>query len=88
MQGCLVDFPGAPRWDKIVDHGKQTDLPYTNLNGVKWARTICSGLSDFISIADLNWRQADALLDLAHVMKRNEVAHAKFAKSKGRKEKR
>ncbi len=38
VQGCLVDFPALPRWDKAVDYSMRTDLPFEILIGTKWAR--------------------------------------------------
>jgi ornithine carbamoyltransferase len=42
--------------------------------GVTSARTICDGLEDFISIADLDCQQAEALLALARLLKRTADA--------------
>jgi ornithine carbamoyltransferase len=38
--------------------------------GLRWARAACAGLSDFVSVSDLDWRKADALLQLSVLMKR------------------
>jgi len=56
VQGCLVDFPGPPRWDKAVDYGKETALSFTNSNGAKWA-TYALPVSERIP-ADFIWQRS------------------------------
>ena len=38
VQGCLVDFPVPPRWDKSIDHSTRTDLRFEISSGTKWAK--------------------------------------------------